>query len=264
MKVRNYMAIIRNIRNIIEAGVDEKHMSKVLRAISNPEAVRKSKQLPFRFLSAYNAVGDNAGSKILDTLETAADYSIENLPKIPGKTVIAVDVSGSMRSQVSAKSDVTCAEIAILLGMIANRICEDSIFYTFDDKIEKQNVSHRNGVLYATTHTRINGGATYISLPFKKMIDDNVKADRIIVLSDNQCNGGWGSKPVQSIADEYRRTTGNDIWVHAIDLQGYGTQQFHGAKTNIVAGWSEKVFDFIALAEQGEGTLEKRIAEYRW
>ena len=106
-----------------------------------------------------------------------------------------------------------------------------------------------------------------MSLPFQKMMRDRVKCDRVIILSDNQCNAGysyWHSNTVQSLADEYRRSTGNDIWVHAIDLQGYGTQQFHGSKTNLVAGWSEKVFDFILLAEQGEGTLEKTIAAYRW
>ena len=69
---------------------------------------------------------------------------------------------------------------------------------------------------------------------------------------------------MQALADEYRRQTGNDLWVHAIDLQGYGTQQFHGPKTNIIAGWSEKVFDFIQLAEQGEGTLEQTITDYQW
>ena len=105
-------------------------------------------------------------------------------------------------------------------------------------------------------------------LPFQVMIDANINADRVIILSDNECNrgGGWYSSrsPVQVIADEYRRKTGNDIWVHAIDLQGYGTQQFHGAKTNIIAGWSEKVFDFIKLAEQGEGNLEKTIENYTY
>jgi len=96
------------------------------------------------------------------------------------------------------------------------------------------------------------------------MMKDRVDADRIIVISDNECNGSYWSKPIQSLADEYRNKSGNDLWVHAIDLMGYGTQQFHGPKTNIIAGWSEKVFDFIKLAEQGEGTLEKAIAEYRW
>ena len=72
----------------------------------------------------------------------------------------------------------------------------------------------------------------------------------------------WYNKTVQSAADEYRKATGNDLWVHAIDLQGYGTQQFHGPKTNIIAGWSEKVFTFIKLAESGVGSLEKTIENY--
>ena len=101
-------------------------------------------------------------------------------------------------------------------------------------------------------------------LPFVAMIQEKINADRVIVISDNECNGGWWSKPVQSLADEYRKLTGNDIWVHAIDLQGYGTQQFHGKKTNVIAGWSEKVFSFIKLAEQGEGNLERTIEQYTY
>ena len=95
-------------------------------------------------------------------------------------------------------------------------------------------------------------------------MEDKIQCDRVIVISDNECNGGWAGHTVQSIADRYRKESGNDIWVHAIDLMGYGTQQFAGPKTNIIAGWSEKVFDFILLAEQGEGNLEKTIAEYTW
>lgn len=38
----------------------------------------------------------------------------------------------------------------------------------------------------------------------------------------------------------------------------------YGSKTNIIAGWSEKVLDFILLAEQGEGTLEKTIEQYTY
>jgi hypothetical protein len=45
-------------------------------------------------------------------------------------------------------------------------------------------------------------------------------------------------------------------------LAGYGTQQFFGGKTNIIAGWSEKILDFILLAEEGTGSLIKRIERY--
>ena len=260
-----YMALMRNLRNILTA--NPRNVGKVIEKISNPDAVRKSKQLPFRYLSAYKSVGNIGGSKVFDALEAAVDASVDNIPKLPGTTVIAVDVSGSMGNKISAKSDVHCCEIAMMLGMIANRICENAILYTFDTSIKKYDVSHRNGILYTTIHSNMHGGGTNMSLPFQKMIKDHVKCDRVIILSDNEVNSGYswyGHKTVQALADEYRSTTGNDIWVHAIDLQGYGTQQFHGAKTNIIAGWSEKVFDFILLAEQGEGSLEKAIVAYVW
>ena len=257
-----YMALLRNLRNILAA--QPRNIDKVFGKLSDPVAVKKSRQLPFRFLSAYKSVGNIGGSKVFDVLEAAADASVENLPKLPGTTVIAVDTSGSMSSPVSAKSDIRCAEVGMMLGVLANRICDNAIFYTFDGDIRKKSISTRGGILYTVAHEAAAGGCTRMELPFVQMIRDHIKADRIIVISDNQCNSGYWSKPVQSLADDYRRKTGNNIWVHAIDLQGYGTQQFCGEKTNIIAGWSEKVFDFILLAEQGEGTLEKTIAAYRW
>lgn len=258
-----YMALLRNLRNILNA--NPSNVDKVLDTIQNPEAVRRSRQLPFRFLSAYKEVSSICGSKVLDVLENAVEASCANIPRLDGTTVIAVDVSGSMYNGISANSNVKCSEIAMLLGLIANRICDNSIFYTFDDTITKHAFSSRQGIL-AGAMKMPRGGATYMRLPFERMIADHVKADRIIFLSDNQCNGmlhGVGNI-VQLAADKYRRETGNDICVHAIDLQGYGTQQFHGAKTNIVAGWSERVFDFIKIAEQGEGSLEKRIESYTY
>lgn len=256
-----YMALLRNLNNIIKANPE--NIETVYRIIEDPERVRKSKQLPFRFLSAYKAVSSIGGSRVFDALENAVESSIENMEKLPGTTVIAVDTSGSMGGSVSEKSDVRCVEIGLMLGMIANRICDNSIFYTFDWDIKKHAVSRRSDILHTVTHSARAGGGTDMRLPFQKMLDDGVQADRVIIISDNECNCGYRN-PVQTIADEYRRKTGNDIWVHAIDLQGYGTQQFHGANTNIMAGWSEKVLQFIQLAESGSGTLQKEIENYEW
>ena len=257
-----YMALLRNLRNILNT--NPKNVNKVLDTIQNPEMVKRSKQLPFRYLSAYKELENIGGSRVFDALENAVEASVENIPKLDGTTVIAVDTSGSMSSAISAKSTVKCYEIAMMLGLIANKICENSIFYTFDTAIKKHPVSRRNGVLYTTIHSASCGGGTRMHLPFVTMIQEKINADRVIVISDNECNGGYWSKPVQSLADEYRKLTGNDIWVHAIDLQGYGTQQFHGKKTNVIAGWSEKVFSFIKLAEQGEGNLERTIEQYTY
>lgn len=258
-----YMAMLRNLRNVLAANPN--NLNDALAMIQDPKAVKRSKQLPFRYLAAFKEVAGLGGSRVMDVLENAVDASIENMPRLEGTTVIAVDVSGSMDSTVSIKASTRCYEIAMLLGLIANRICENSYFYMFNTGIDIGKFSSRAGILSTACQARCAGG-TNMALPFQKMINDNVKADRIIILSDNQCNVYYGlsRSPVQALADEYRKVSGNDIWVHAIDLQGYGTQQFYGKKTNIIAGWSEKVFDFITLAERGEGSLEKAIERYEY
>lgn len=256
-----YMALLRNLRNILAAKPD--NLDVALKTLSDPEAVRKSRQLPFRFLSAYKEVWETADSKVIDALEDAIEASIENMPKLSGTTVIAADTSGSMGWPVSSGSRVACYEIGMLLGVMASKMCESSIFYTFSDDIRKEPVSKRTPILATVSNVSCEGG-TWMHLPFKKMIEDGVKADRVIIISDNQCNCFLNLSAVQSYVDKYNKLAGDDIWVHAIDLQGYGTQQFHGEKTNIIAGWSEKVLDFIKLAEQGAGTLEKAIEQYTY
>ncbi|MBQ3467824.1 MAG: TROVE domain-containing protein [Oscillospiraceae bacterium] len=263
----NYMAALRNLRNLLKA--QPRNIDKVFKKLSDPVAVKKSRQLPFRFLSAYKEIGYLAitDTAVLDTLEAAIDASLANLQPIPGKTVIAIDVSGSMSDHISNKSSIRCCEIAMLIGLIANRLCESAVVYTFNDSIQKLSVPKRAGILYAAVNESRCGSGTNMDLPFTQMMKDKIKCDRVIIISDNMCNSGttyYNRQTVQTLADRYRHDTGNDIWVHAIDLQGYGTQQFAGPKTNIIAGWSEKVFDFIALAEQGEGNLEKTIAAYQW
>lgn len=261
-----YMALLRNLRNIIKANPD--NMQKVLDKLSDANEVWKSKQLPFRFLSAYRSIPRNenwSADKAYDAIDTAADYSVSNLPKIPGKTVIAIDVSGSMCCHISARSDIRCSDIALLLGVIANRICESARVFTFDTSIEELNIRRKNGIISTAMNLRANGGGTNMYLPFEKMLHENIDCDRVIILSDNECNSvGWyDHRTVQEMADQYREETGNDIWMHAIDLEGYGTQQFKGPKTNMIAGWSEKVFEFIRLAEEGTDSLVNRIAHYQ-
>ena len=265
-----YMALLRNFRNILNA--DPENIQKVFDEIADPEAVRKAKQLPFRYLSAYrNLPALWNWREAEEALERAADISVENLPKIPGRTVIAIDVSGSMRHTISQKSTVRCSDISCLLGVIADHICEKSIVYTFDNKLYDVHIPKRNGIISSALSIPQNGGGTYLRLPFEKMIQDHIGADRIIVLSDNECYSDvmygdnrrfWGfdeSKTMQSLADEYRQKVNPNFWVHAVDLQGYGTQQFIGSKFNLVCGWSEKLFEFITLAENGTDSLMKRI-----
>lgn len=260
-----YMAMLRNLRNIIESGA--RNLNVVLDYISNKENVLKSKQLPFRFYSAYKMLkAEGLGtSKVYDALELAIRASVENIPHLQGKTLIAADVSGSMTSPISRNSIVTSADISTLLMAVANHICDEAVTVAFDTELYMCPMASVNGIIANAESVEVCGGGTDITLPIQYLIENRIYVDRIIILSDNEINcgwesAGWGSSvPCQSAADRYRNEVNPDVWVHAIDLEGYGTQQFVGKNTNILAGWSEKILEFIPLAEGGIETLRRRI-----
>ena len=260
-----YMAMLRNLRNIINAGPS--NINDIYEKLANKDQVLKSKQLPFRFFSAYKELQDvqKAGSKVFDTLETAIESSIENMPKLKGNTVIAIDVSGSMSGNISANSKVQCIDLSRLLGVMGSKMCDNVIVYTFCNSLKKIAISSRGGILEKANSIPFTGGGTNMALPIEEMIKEKIIADRLIILSDNMVNSSWDgySQTCQSFIDKYKKEVNKNIWVHAIDLQGYGTQQFIGENTNIIAGWNEKIFEFINLAEKGIDNQVKFIENYK-
>ena len=273
-----YMALLRNLRNIIKSGAD---LKPVLQKLADPEQVKKSRQLPFRFYSAYRMlVNENLITPSTHrALETALCASIDNMDRIPGRTLVAVDVSGSMRQTISEKSDVRCRDIAALLGAMASRLCEDATVCYFDcangysvNGADGYTIAHYgkyDSILDICNRSPFGGGGTDLSLPMRFALynDRSVHIkpfDRVIYLSDNECNRSvtMRNATVQTYADQYRANFNPNFWVHGIDLQGYGTQQFCGSKFNLIAGWSEAVLPFILLAEKGMGSMVKTISQY--
>jgi len=174
-----------------------------------------------------------------------------------------------MNYPVSRNSELTCAEIAVLMLSIANYICEETITKTFDNFLYTCNLSTQNGIIANADSIKVNGGGTDITLPLQYLLDKKIFVDRIIILSDNEINrvytysmGSGQPNTCQALVERYKKWVNPNVWVHAIDMQGYGTQQFKGRNVNIIAGWSERVFDFIYSVEQGMDSLIERIANY--
>ncbi len=109
-----YMALLRNLRNFDEAGISPASVAHVIARLTDPEQVAKSRQFPYRFLSAYvNAPND----RWKHPLNVALEYSLRNIPELPGKTLVLIDTSASMRTPVSAKSTISAVQAAALLGV---------------------------------------------------------------------------------------------------------------------------------------------------
>ncbi|MDR1181998.1 MAG: TROVE domain-containing protein [Bacteroidales bacterium] len=133
-----YMALLRNLRNILEAEVSINHINIVCETISSKEKALKSKQLPFRFLAAYRELPQiNSGyaSKIMNALEEAVKVVAQNINGFDESTkvLLACDVSGSMQRAISPKSKVMNYDIGLMLGMLLKSRCKNVVSGIFGD-----------------------------------------------------------------------------------------------------------------------------------
>lgn len=246
-----YMALLRNLRNISEQA-DDKTILKACKLISDEEGVRKSKQLPFRFYNAYEQVKNR---KMLDAISEALEISLDNVPKFKGRTLVAVDASGSMSGDPIKKASVFAAALIKSNGA-------DVILY--DEGVKELSVLSKTPVL--TIAEKIQnaamGGGTNTSLVFSYAANKKADYDRIIILSDNESwqDSGWNNG---GTIDTYRGYVelGFNPTVYAIDVAGHGTKDVKGAKVYHIAGWSEMIFEFMKWIEK-ENQLVDFVKNY--
>ncbi len=261
------MALIRNLNNILNVGPDNFYL--VIETLINLEIVLKSKILPFRFYAAYLMARENPNCTplLLDALEKALNISIQNVPKLDGKTLIAIDTSGSMCFPISKKSKMTFSNIANLFAAMIHKICDDPIIVSFSLDLVVQKLSSKKGIIDNATSIIADGGGTDLTLPLRYLLKRNIVVDRIIYLSDNEINASFNRgdlKPTysfltfsnktttcQEFLEAYQKKINPNVFFHGIDLQGYGTQQFRGKNVEIMVGWNEEVLSMIKLVEEG-------------
>ena len=281
MIVKNYFAVLRNLRNILKADVSAEHIELVCNAIADENAVRHSKVLPFRFLSAYRTIrygmwtertrsgiamhsGDREVSEhpmvnsVLDALEEAVLVSIENMPRLSGTTLIACDVSGSMFDRVSDNSVIQRFDIGLMLGSMAHNFCNTSITGMFGDVWFPMPMSRRSGILSNVIEMRAQEGKVGYSTNGHTVIDylleRDEKVDRILMFTDNQLWDTYHDRSLAGTFLKYQRKF-SDVKLYLFDLSGYGNMVVPQDTKNtcLIGGWSDRVFDFIPMYE-GTGT----------
>lgn len=301
-----YMALLRNLRNFLKHKVE---LDRVVDRLTDPEQVRRSKQFPYRFYSAYKALGGDTGfegyggpryggesfedikadladkNRLLDAIETALRLSVDNIPKLKGRSFVACDNSGSMSNGVSKKSDVTCMEVANMNGALAAGFCEQAIVAAFGDRVVPVTFRKHASVFdnMRDINRADNGYSTQGWMIPELLIDRDIDVDRVMIFTDMQmydrhAGGGylpWGlgfdRKPqnVRSLAagmTQYRRKMSHDVWLYIFDLSGYGTIQTpkDDPHTFNLAGWSDRVFEWMQYAETDPAIVIQRIKEYQY
>lgn len=123
-----YMALLRNLRNFDQAGVSDTIAEQVAARIGDPEQVARSRQLPMRFYSAYNAAPSLRWSWALEKALTA---SLSNIPELDGRTLVLVDTSSSMNAGFSKDGTLMRWDAAALFGIALGRRCQDADVVSF-------------------------------------------------------------------------------------------------------------------------------------
>lgn len=93
-----YEAVLKNLRNFEQAGITPQMIRAVQDRIADPDEVANSRQLPYRFLTAYL---NTNGAHWLSPLELALGHSVTNVPVMRGRGLIMIDMSGSMQNQLA-------------------------------------------------------------------------------------------------------------------------------------------------------------------
>lgn len=224
-KKLGYLALLRNLRNMEQAGVDHLLIGEALLARRGGA----ERVLPFRYIAAARAV-----PRYEHPLEMALLTALSEMPKLKGRTLILVDNSGSMYCPLSQKSDMTRADAAAGVAMIAREICEDVRVWAFSYSIReipaRRGFALRDAIQAATPHggTELGGAVRYLN---------TIEADRIIVITDEQSH------------DAVPRPLNRKGYL--LNVASYQNGVGFGDWTTI-SGWSESVIKYI-LALENEG-----------
>jgi 60 kDa SS-A/Ro ribonucleoprotein len=212
------LALLRNLRLMQNAQVPRETIATAI------EAMRTDRILPYRFITAARYAPD-----FEPELEAAMLKSVKDHVRLPGRTRLLIDVSGSMFAALSAQSEMTRAEAACGLAILAREICDEVEIFTFSDRVVK--VPPRRG--FALRDAIINSQPHSGTWLGKAVAEIDRKGDRLIVFTDEQSH--------DRVPEPKARGT-------MVNVASYQHGVGHGAWTR-VNGFSEAVVAWTAASE---------------
>ncbi|HEX8625694.1 MAG TPA: RNA-binding protein [Allosphingosinicella sp.] len=226
------------------------------------DALRKVRPLPYQLMVALGSADPGVPLKVQAALEEALELSLRGVPKLPGRVVIAPDVSGSMSSPVTgyrkgASSKVRCIDVAALVAAAVLRRNRDAVLLPFEVGVVPLKLDPFARVaVNAAKLASIGGGGTNVSAPLALLNDQRAQVDLVVIVSDNESwvdstRHGATATMLEWNALKKRSPAAKLV---AIDLQPYGTTQAQERKDILnVGGFSDAVFETISRFANGDG-----------
>ena len=261
-----YMAMLRNLRNFLLFDISRDKIKDVADRLSDEYEVYRSKQFPFRFLSAYKELKPIANGKtpiLLDALEKAVLASAQNIDGFDenSRVLIACDVSGSMRSPISRNSSVENYDVGLVLAMLLKNRCENVVSGLFGDTWKVINLPS-SGILSNVDALYAQAGSVGYSTNGFKVVEylrtNNIIMDKVMMFTDCQMWNSYGTgQTIRKEWDEYKKIAPN-AKLYLFDLAGYGAAPLDIVREDVylIAGWSDRIFEILTAIENGSCAIE--------
>ncbi|WP_413100295.1 TROVE domain-containing protein [Streptomyces sp. Inha503] len=244
-----YMALLRNLRNFDQAGLPDAVAERVAARLADPAEVARSHQFPYRFLSAYRAAPSLRWGHALDRALTASTAAV---PALPGRTLVLVDTSGSMQTQVSGRSQVRHVDVGALFGVaLAHRGCQvDLVGFAsghFGHRLTPGGSVLRDIEAFCARIGEVGHG-TETGAALRAAYRGH---DRVVIVSDMQAfaEARRGRSVPVSEAVPAR------VPVFGVNTTGYAATSIDTGRPNRyeIGGFSDKLFTMVGLLSEGRG-----------
>lgn len=232
-------ALVRNLRNFDDAGISEASLATVRAKLADAEVIAKSRMFPMRFYAAHKQIATTRWSEALDT---AIERSLVNIPPLTGRTLLLVDVSGSMSDTMSGRSKLTRREAASIFGAALAMRAEKADLVAFGTESWAIPFRKVGSVLrLAGELAAKNGGGTNTWQAVQKhLTGDHV---RVIILTDEQAHPFYGD-PTTVVGDRP---------LYTFNLAGYQAGHASSGRKDrhTFGGLSDSAFVALSLLERG-------------
>ncbi len=248
-----------NLNTYARHGVfdDPEVVSVVAAKLSDRSLVQRSRVFPYQLLTAYSMANASLPQEILAALEAALEIACSNVPSIPGKTYVFVDVSGSMHSSITgyrkgATSKVSCVDVAALVAACVLRRNPTAEVIPFSNDVVWTKLNPRDTVMTnAQKLSSLPAGGTNCAAPLLELNRRKKEADTVIYVSDNQSwmdttPTMWRQGSGTAKAWEEFKARNPKARMVCIDLQPYGALVAKDqADVLNIGGFSDAVFKVI-------------------
>jgi hypothetical protein len=257
-----YMALIRNLRNMKEAGISDETWVTVANRIKDPVGVSKSKQLPFGFINAHDvAKASGVPTVVLNAITEATELSIKNIPELGKRVWIILDSSGSMggigyqygRNDISSNNNSPIKVGAIFSAalMKASKDAFEAKFTMFDNYAQHVDLNSSDSIftLYEKIMARNAGGGTNLQSAFDMKSGLGFEPDTVVILSDMEVN---------RLSSRGQNIFSSDCVKVAVNLNsGNTTPISEWSGWTQLSGWSERIFQFVRFTREGDNIATK-------